>query len=112
MQGMPSLQVCLVPRPFLPPISDRLQYAKTEGDGLGERVMCMILGRREGRREVRHEVMPPLQASSQNYEMYFQSVSMATNSLPCWEHSGCSGDILSVLVIRVYFADSIELSLK
>ena len=30
---------------------------------------------------------------------------MATNFLPCWEHSGCSGDILSVLVIRVYFAD-------
>ena len=23
---------------FLPPVFDRLQYAKTEGDGLGERV--------------------------------------------------------------------------
>ena len=60
MQGMPSLQVCLVPRPFPPPISDRLQYAKTEGDSLGESVMCMTSGRLEGRREV----MPPLQASS------------------------------------------------
>ena len=38
----------LVPRPFPPPVCDRLQYAKTEGEGLGERVTCVMSGRREG----------------------------------------------------------------
>ena len=38
----------LVPRLFTPPVFDRLQYAKTEGEGLGERVKCMTSGRREG----------------------------------------------------------------
>ena len=35
----------LVPRPFLPPVFDRLQYAKTEGEGLGDRVMCVMSSR-------------------------------------------------------------------
>ena len=39
----------LVPRPFPPPVFDRIQYAKTEGEGLGERVTCVTSGRREGR---------------------------------------------------------------
>ena len=38
----------LVPRPFLPPIFDRLQYAKMEGEGLRERVTCVTSGRHEG----------------------------------------------------------------
>ena len=38
----------LVPRPFPPPVFDRLQYAKTEGEGLGERVTCVTSGRHEG----------------------------------------------------------------
>ena len=41
----------LVPRPFPPPVFDRLQYAKMEGEGLGERATCVTSGRREGRRE-------------------------------------------------------------
>ena len=48
---MKWVKVSLIPRPFLPPAFDRLQYAKTEGEGLGERVMCMMSGRREGRHE-------------------------------------------------------------
>ena len=39
----------LVPRPFPPPVFDRILYAKTEGGGLGERVTCVTSGRREGR---------------------------------------------------------------
>ena len=39
----------LVPRPFPPPVFDRLQY-KNGGEGLGERVTCVTSGRREGRR--------------------------------------------------------------
>ena len=39
----------LVPRPFPPPVFDRILYAKTEGEGLGERVTCATSGRREGR---------------------------------------------------------------
>ena len=31
----------LVPRPFPPPVFDRILYAKTEGEGLGERVTCV-----------------------------------------------------------------------
>ena len=43
-------QICsLVPRPFPPPVFDRILYAKTEGEGLGERVTCVTSGRREGR---------------------------------------------------------------
>jgi len=30
----------LVPRPFPPPVFDRLQYANTEGEGLGDFVTC------------------------------------------------------------------------
>jgi len=31
-----GVMVCsLVPRPFTPPVFDRLQYAKTDGEGLG-----------------------------------------------------------------------------
>ena len=30
----------LVPRPFPPPIFDHLHYANTEGEGLGDLVMC------------------------------------------------------------------------
>jgi len=30
----------LVPRPFPPPVFDRLQYANTEGEGLGGLVTC------------------------------------------------------------------------
>ena len=41
----------LVPRPLPPPVFDCILYAKTEGEGLGERVMCVTSGRREGRRE-------------------------------------------------------------
>ena len=37
----------LVPRSFPPPVFDCLQYAKMEGEGLGERVTCMTSGRRE-----------------------------------------------------------------
>ena len=40
----------LVLRPFPPPVFDRLQCAKTEGEGMGERVTCVTSGRREGRR--------------------------------------------------------------
>ena len=39
----------LVPRPFPPPVFDRILYAKTEGEGLRERVTCVTSGRREGR---------------------------------------------------------------
>ena len=41
----------LVPRLFLPPVFDHLQYAKMEREGLGERVTCMTSGRCDGRRE-------------------------------------------------------------
>ena len=41
----------LVPRPLLPPVFDRILYAKTEGGSLGERVTCVTSGRCEGRRE-------------------------------------------------------------
>ena len=41
--------VSLVPRPFPPPVFDCILYAKTEGEGLGERVTYVTSGRREGR---------------------------------------------------------------
>ena len=44
-----SVGVSLVPRPFPPPVFDRILYAKTEGEGLGERVTCVTSGRHEGR---------------------------------------------------------------
>ena len=44
------LKDSLVPRPFPPPVYDRLQY-KNGGEGLGERVTCVTSGRREGRHE-------------------------------------------------------------
>ena len=40
-------KISLVPRPFPPPVFDRLQY-KNGGEGLGERVTCVTSGRREG----------------------------------------------------------------
>ena len=43
-----SVQNSLVPRPFPPPVFDRILYAKTEGEGLRERVTCVTSGRREG----------------------------------------------------------------
>ena len=46
-----SLPFSLIPRPFPPPVFDHLQYARRKGEGLGERVMCMTSGRREGRHE-------------------------------------------------------------
>jgi len=30
----------LIPRPFPPPVFDRLQYANTEGEGLGDFITC------------------------------------------------------------------------
>ena len=39
------LAVSLVPRLFPPPVFDHLQYANTEGEGLGDLVMCSTLGR-------------------------------------------------------------------
>ena len=38
----------LVPWPFPPPVFDHLLYTKMEGEGLGERIMCMTSGRHEG----------------------------------------------------------------
>ena len=46
-----NFSTSLVPRSFLPPVFDRILYAKTEGEGLGERVTCVTSGRREGRCE-------------------------------------------------------------
>ena len=46
----------LVPRPFPPPVFERLQYAKTEGKGLGERVMYVISGRVDVRVDTRGAV--------------------------------------------------------
>ena len=43
------LYCSLVPKPFPPPVFDHILYAKTEGEGLGERVMYVTSGRREGR---------------------------------------------------------------
>ena len=37
--------ISLVPRPFLLPAFDHLQYAKMEGEGLGDGVTCMTSGR-------------------------------------------------------------------
>ena len=42
---------CHTPRPFPPPVFDCILYVKTEGEGLGERVTCVMSGRHEGRRE-------------------------------------------------------------
>jgi len=39
----------LVPRPFPPPVFDRLQYANTEGEGLGDFVTCGDVRKTEGR---------------------------------------------------------------
>ena len=48
-RGYTHVLCSLVPRPFPPPVFDRILYAKTEGEGLGERVTCVTSGRREGR---------------------------------------------------------------
>ena len=37
-----ALTTSLVPRPFPLPVFDRILYAKTEGEGLGERVTCDV----------------------------------------------------------------------
>ena len=35
--------VSLIPKPFLLPVFDRLQYTKTEGEGLGEKdASCQV----------------------------------------------------------------------
>jgi len=34
------IHASLVPRLFPPPVFDRLQYTNTEGEGLGDLVMC------------------------------------------------------------------------
>ena len=49
LSGLVYINSSLVPRPFPPPVFDRILYAKTEGEGLGERVTCVTSGRREGR---------------------------------------------------------------
>ena len=50
LTGLHTIEkLSLVPRPFPPPVFDRILYAKTEGEGLGERVTCVTSGRREGR---------------------------------------------------------------
>ena len=43
--GSTEVDLSLVPRPFPPPVFDRLQY-KNGGEGLGERVTCVTSGRR------------------------------------------------------------------
>ena len=50
--GPNIIQVMHSPTSLIPASSfDRLQYAKMEGEGLGERVMCVTSGKHEGRRE-------------------------------------------------------------
>ena len=49
-KNIASSPASLVPRPFPPPVFDRLLY-KNGGEGLGERVTFVMSGRREGRRE-------------------------------------------------------------
>jgi len=39
-----TLFIILVSRPFPPPVFDRLQYANTEGEGLGDLVTCGYVG--------------------------------------------------------------------
>ena len=41
---LPILYCSLVPRPFPPLVFDRLQYANTEGKGLGDLVTCSDVG--------------------------------------------------------------------
>ena len=50
MKCIEDCECSLIPRPFPPPVFDCLQYTNG-GEGLGERVMCVMSGRREGRRE-------------------------------------------------------------
>jgi len=42
-RGLRRLYCSLVPRPFPPPVFDRLKYANTEGEGLGDLVMCSYI---------------------------------------------------------------------
>ena len=49
-KGTLGAHISLIPRPFPPPVFNRLQY-KNGGEGLGERVTCVTSGRREGRCE-------------------------------------------------------------
>ena len=51
VRGAVSQESSLIPGLFLPPVFDHLQYAKMEGEGLGERLVCDVSrcgGRREG----------------------------------------------------------------
>ena len=41
VRGEVSQESSLVPRPFPPPVFHHLQYVKTEGEGLGERLICV-----------------------------------------------------------------------
>ena len=50
-QWIDHLKIASFPGPFPPPVFDRILCAKTDGEGLGERVMCVTSGRREGKRE-------------------------------------------------------------
>ena len=50
VRGEVSQESSLIPRPFPPPVFHHLQCVRTEGEGLGERLVCDI-GRCEGRRE-------------------------------------------------------------
>ena len=40
VSGREKRKPSLVPRPFPPPVFDRLQYANTEGEGLGDLITC------------------------------------------------------------------------
>ena len=42
-----QVTISSVPRSFPHPVFDRLKYAKTKAEGLGERVTCMTSGRRD-----------------------------------------------------------------
>ena len=43
------IYLSLVPRPFPPPVFDRLQYTNTEGEGLEDLVTCGYVRQTEGR---------------------------------------------------------------
>jgi len=44
-----QVSTCLIPRSFPPPVFNHLQYANTEGVGLGELDMCGDVRKTEGR---------------------------------------------------------------
>ena len=72
-------QLCsLVPRPFPPPVFDRLQYANTEGEGLGDLVTTL------GRQMIGTQGAVPNRNNSQFAST--NSPSVVNNELPC-KHS-------------------------